>query len=71
MRHLHVDTLLAACLLASSVMAKEAKTMPKKLDGRLDIDYPSPRHHCKPFVEECGPKDSKRHAFLTTVRTSE
>ena len=71
MRHLHVDTLLAACLLASSVTANEPKHMPRKLDGRLDKDYPSPRHHCKPFVEECVPKDSKRHAFLTTVRTSE
>ena len=71
MRQFHVDILLAACLLASSVTAKEVKYMPSKLDGRLDKDYPSPRHHCKPLVEECVPKDSKRHAFLTTVRTSE
>ena len=74
MRHLHVDTLLATCLLAFSGnedRPDKPKTMPKKLDGRLDMDYPSPRHHCRPFIEEYVPKDSKRHAFLTTVRTSE
>ena len=66
-----MDAFLAACPLASSVTAKEVKHMPQKLDGRLDKDYPSPRHHCKPFVDECVPKDSKRPSFLTTVRTSE
>ena len=71
MRQFHVNAFFAASLLASSVTAKEVKHMPNKIDGRLDKDYPSPRHHCKPFVDECVPKDSKRHAFLTTVRTSE